>query len=963
MSDMCRFPLHPYGRSSAILATAYALLGGALPATGVELEKVGPNTVVTGKSYRLTFREGFAGYTLELKDAGGGWRKIGSSGDGLTHGLLQGSQEIRLGGMPGITAASRHDGIVTAAQTALPAHGAPPLLLRFVCHDEGVLMDMHLAQREPGISLWPVPRIALEPEGWQAYCFWDADGLEHRGDLRHHAGDRVYAGVTTWGTAGDIVPALDSGAPGFFVAGPAGLGLGVVFVRYAVDWKGVATFLQRYNERTLLFYPAIVGEDAGDRPRWAWLVPAASLTPGLRDICRRLAEQGETLTQAFNPETPPVPDEWTRPLPPFPETLRRSTPVTDIREAIVFTMAETTRSRSELEAAAAVGSEVLIRAWFKWNEAPRLDGLTHIPEEARRMGALFGGGITCSALYDTENGITREQLLDMATRGPDGRLVDAWGLPGVRHGSLSSPAYLDYLFRWCREQIDAGVDMLFMDEHTAALNSNEGYDDHSMAAFRQYLMQKKGWPPKDSRWQSVLSIPLTDPTVCPDGTMQSFDYRGFLKVCGHVANPLSAANPLSELYLEFRKERDLAAWRTLTQRIREYAASRGRRILISANGFAPYVDLQVAGTWNDGMIIGQGVDLAEDAIPRWRSRVLEGWRIAGKRVPVVFFHDWGVGEPPFPFMSLPPQERALWIRVRAPEIFAAGGFFAFPVLGPFGCDARADGTLPTIQKQTIFYRTHRDLFLRGEYLGAEGVQPSAGDLSLAVWRGPDRRTLLVHVINRRARNSNPVPRDGLRLRLPVRIAPRSASAISPDWSGERPVPFNLRKDALEIVLPVLEAYAVVQLRFSQVPDASTLTNRARVYPALLWERPSKGEFVVSRDGSIEDGALLNGYLQGRLHTHLRRPPTFLVHALAPATLRLKVKAVAATGARLRVTIHGRTLLSVDLPDRDGKNDATAPEYDRVFEVRIPAGKHRVALDNDGPDWLSLAWLEWTGKFR
>ena len=113
-----------------------------------------------------------------------------------------------------------------------------------------------------------------------------------------------------------------------------------------------------------------------------------------------------------------------------------------------------------------------------------------IPPQVRQLGGLFGGGITCSALYDDENGITQPQLLDMATRGPAGQLMDAWDTPGIRHGSLSSPAYRDYLLGWCRQQIDAGVDYLFMDEHTAALGGLEGYDDHSLADFRRYLVHR-----------------------------------------------------------------------------------------------------------------------------------------------------------------------------------------------------------------------------------------------------------------------------------------------------------------------------------------------------------------------------------------------------------------------------------------------------------------------------------------
>ena len=52
----------------------------------------------------------------------------------------------------------------------------------------------------------------------------------------------------------------------------------------------------------------------------------------------------------------------------------------------------------------------------------------------------------------------------MATRGPAGQLIAAWNEPNCRHGSLSSPTYLDYLLSSCKVQIDAGADYLFMDE-------------------------------------------------------------------------------------------------------------------------------------------------------------------------------------------------------------------------------------------------------------------------------------------------------------------------------------------------------------------------------------------------------------------------------------------------------------------------------------------------------------------
>jgi len=164
-------------------------------------------------------------------------------------------------------------------------------------------------------------------------------------------------------------------------------------------------------------------------------------------------------------------------VPDFPAELRPTRPVEEIDEAVVYTINESIDSDYGLQLARKVGSDVLIRGWFKWRDAADYEKLAPVVGRAHALGALFGGGITCSALYDGENGLSEAEVLDMATRGPDGRLVDAWKEPGCRHGTLSNPAYREYLFSWCRRQIDQGVDYLFMDEINAALQANEGFDD------------------------------------------------------------------------------------------------------------------------------------------------------------------------------------------------------------------------------------------------------------------------------------------------------------------------------------------------------------------------------------------------------------------------------------------------------------------------------------------------------
>jgi hypothetical protein len=690
----------------------------------------------------------------------------------------------------------------------------------------------------------------------------------------------------------------------------------------------------------------------------------------------------------------------------FPAELRREGPVAEIGRAVVFTVNEFTRSEAELALARSVGSDVLIRGWFKWREAPPVHELTEIPRLAHRMGALFGGGITCSALYDGENGITHAQLLDMATRGPDGRMVDAWGQPGIRHGSLSSTAYRDYLFRWCREQIDAGVDYLFMDEINAALGPLEGFDDHSLADFRRYLRQEatetKDWTDGDPRW-ATLGIDLSDTAIATDGTMRTFDYRGSLRAGGWLGDPHAAGNPLAPLWAQFRRDRDDRVWRDLTERIRSYAAEKQRKVYLSGNGIVPYVDLQVLGVWDRWAVRDGHIDLSQSQVPVWRTLVQRGCQIAGRRVPVVLFHDWGFGDPPFPWLAVPAAERAIWMRTRGAEIYAAGGFFAFPVLGPFGCNAARDGTLGEIQRQTVFYQRNRHLYLDSDFLGSETLRTEDEDLSLAVGWHEGRQSVLLHVINRRVRDGRLEPRQSVQIGLPTLSPPKMGQApgilapepvpfsgllkmgqapgihdpepvpfsepvtssvvVSPDWAGERTAGVERGDEGLVVTLPEFQAYAVVELSYREPPDLAPLRDPLRIRPELRWTRPARREFRVLPGGAVEGSEHLNGFLQGGLHPHLRNPPVFEVDAPNGGRLFIRVGSVAQWGARLQYSIGGEVRQTIELPDRDGSNDTTVAEYGTVYELPIPAGRHRLTVENAGRDWLTVDWYTFDGEFR
>jgi hypothetical protein len=579
---------------------------------------------------------------------------------------------------------------------------------------------------------------------------------------------------------------------------------------------------------------------------------------------------------------------------------------------------------------------------------------------------LFGGGLTWSALINGENGLTEAQIADMATRDPQGAFVWFGEKSDVRHASLSSPAFLTYLVRCSKAQVDGGVDQLLMDQIDAGLTPREGYDDYSLRDFRGYLLnihpETKGWSPADRRW-SAYGVDLSDPRVCTNGTMASFSYRGYLAAKDLSGNPNTRDNPLRKPWVWFRSWRDDQAWQTVTRAVRAYAASRGRPVYISANGLAPGVDLQVRGIFGTPQAPSGRIDLATNDVPEWRAVVSRGQAIAGRPVPVVLFHDWG-GDPRFPWGTVAPGERNLWLQTRAPEILAAGGIPAFHIRGPFGDTAFRDGTIQEISHQARFYSQHRDLYRNSEFLTCRLPKTTSATLSTALWSCPSRRSLVMHVVNRYRVNGRMATRRGIVAYLPLNSAPKSVTVISPDWEGAVAAEAHQERGSLRLRLPDVTHYVVALLQYDHSVPTDHLRDPVRVYTDQGCRDPVREAFEVRPDRSVEGMRDLGAYLFGaQVDEDWRCKHVFRVHALGDgAALIAHVRSVAPPGAVIQSRIDVTMKAVISLPDMDGEADSMVPEYDESHALAIPPGRHTVSLTNVGAGWVVIDWYEFRGQF-
>lgn len=136
---------------------------------------------------------------------------------------------------------------------------------------------------------------------------------------------------------------------------------------------------------------------------------------------------------------------------------------------------------------------------------------------------------------------------------------------------------------------------------------------------------------------------------------------------------------------------------------------------------------------------------------------------------------------------------------------------------------------------------------------------------------------------------------------------------------------------------------------------------AVITPEGRWGRPEHNEFVIQPDGTVADDRRPLQLLHGQGHPDLRDPPTFVVDYPQPGKFTVRVGRVSRSG-RLLIWVDDQAQLEQDLPcDRGlGKESVYREQwklwetvYDQDFSVEVPAGRHRIRVDNQGGDWATV----------
>ncbi len=142
-----------------------------------------------------------------------------------------------------------------------------------------------------------------------------------------------------------------------------------------------------------------------------------------------------------------------------------------------------------------------------------------------------------------------------------------------------------------------------------------------------------------------------------------------------------------------------------------------------------------------------------------------------------------------------------------------------------------------------------------------------------------------------------------------------------------------------------------------------------VYPSKGWSKNDRREFKILPSGLIRGKSEIPAFLYGHKKTDMRQPPEFIVQYPEDGFFTVKVKEISQYG-QLRIYVDNELVLRQELPigagDGPWEHAEYRPEYkiwwgsyNREYSVEIPAGKHRIRVENDGLDWLSVEFYSFS----
>ncbi|MBI4978919.1 MAG: cellulase family glycosylhydrolase [Spirochaetes bacterium] len=115
--------------------------------------------------------------------------------------------------------------------------------------------------------------------------------------------------------------------------------------------------------------------------------------------------------------------------------------------------------------------------------------------------------------------------------------------------------------------------------------------------------------------------------------------------------------------------------------------------------------------------------------------------------------------------------------------------------------------------------------------------------------------------------------------------------------------------------------------------------------------------TVAADGKISGDENLSRVIHGtKNHAKLHNPVTFMVDYPKQGKFSVLLSGVSDYGgAKLKVYRDGKLIVDKDLLDDNETRTGTMTNYNGVYAIDVPEGRHEILVDNDGNDWITVGY--------
>jgi len=117
------------------------------------------------------------------------------------------------------------------------------------------------------------------------------------------------------------------------------------------------------------------------------------------------------------------------------------------------------------------------------------------------------------------------------------------------------------------------------------------------------------------------------------------------------------------------------------------------------------------------------------------------------------------------------------------------------------------------------------------------------------------------------------------------------------------------------------------------------------------------EYTIARDGTIEGPVLRAETIHGiSANPKLHNPQIFHVDYSVDGTFGVIVTEVSNFNpSEMRISLDNEVALQQPFEDQD-TSVGSQYRYNKVYRIKVPAGKHMIVVDNHGHDWIKVAYV-------